>query len=97
MFIDNCQHFTQLSAEAICGRANRDTVRKFFDKRSIMKLPVAASRLVAPAYGCTRALHHGLMDKNESQQSVGKFLENMERFYLHPRVYVARRVNVLLF
>ncbi len=61
-----------------------------------MKLPVAASWLAAPVYGCTVALHHGLGRENpgesgEMYDGVGKFLQNIENFYLHPRVYAARR------
>lgn len=97
LFIDNCQHFTQLLAEVISGRTKREEVRQFFDKRSVMKLPVAASWLAAPMYGCTVALHHALKPEGDSEvrspahQSVGRFLDSMENFYLHPRVYAARR------
>ena len=87
--IDNCQHFAQLLAEVISGRENRDKAREFFDKTSFMNLPVAASWLLAPVYGCTMALHHGLT--GDAQEQVGKFLENIEDFYLHPRVYAKRR------
>ena len=97
LFIDNCQHFTQLLAEVISGRAKRDEVRQFFDKRSVMKIPVAASWLAAPVYGCTVALHHALKPEGDSEatssahENVGRFLDSMENFYLHPRVYAARR------
>jgi len=60
-----------------------------------MKLPVAASWLAAPVYGCTKALHYALKpetpnDSGEIYQKVGTFLESMENFYLHPRVLAAR-------
>lgn len=103
LFIDNCQHFTQLLAEVISGRLKRDDVRRFFDSRSVMKIPIAASWLAAPVYGCTVALHHALKPEGDgdgdgtatsessAHQSVGRFLDSMENFYLHPRVYAARR------
>lgn len=96
IWVDNCQHFSQLLAEVISGRDNREETRKFFDKRSIMKLPVAASWVIAPVYGCTVVLHHALQpdsstSSNTAHEKVGAFLENMENFYLHPRVFAARR------
>ncbi|KAH7383636.1 hypothetical protein BKA64DRAFT_163833 [Cadophora sp. MPI-SDFR-AT-0126] len=68
-----------------------------------MKIPIAASWLAAPVYGCTVALHHALKPEGDgdgdgtatsessAHQSVGRFLDSMENFYLHPRVYAARR------
>jgi len=82
-------------AEAISVREDKAAVVEFFDKRSVMKLPVAASWLAAPVYGCTKALHHALEpeipgENDEVYQGVAKFLNNMENFYLHPRILAAR-------
>jgi hypothetical protein len=55
-----------------------------------MKLPVVASWLAAPLYGTTNALHYALND-GEIKEKVSGFLNNMEEFYYHPRVYAGRR------
>lgn len=61
-----------------------------------MKFSVAASWLAAPVYGCTRALHHALDpgisgEGNMVYHAADTFLEDMENFYLHPRILAARR------
>ncbi len=96
LFIDNCQHFTQLLTEVIRGKESREVTRQFFEKRSVMKFPVAASWLVAPVYGCTKVLHHALKPEDPTEvsnvhQNVGLVLDHMENFILHPRVFAARR------
>lgn len=87
-------------AEAISSKKDRGDIAGFFNKRSVLKLPVAASWLVAPVYGCTRALHHALEKEADADDSdifknvhggVSQFLNNMESYYLHPRVLAARR------
>ena len=95
LWIDNCQQFCQQLAEAICSRDTRDDVTAFFNKRSVMKLPAAASFVAAPVYGATRALHHGL-GEGEFKEEVGKALDQMEKFFLHPRVYAMRKRARLL-
>jgi hypothetical protein len=60
-----------------------------------MRLPVAASVAIAPLYGGLRAIHHGLRG-TDMQDSVGQVLDSVERWFLHPRVYAARRRNTWL-
>ncbi|KAI9891415.1 MAG: hypothetical protein M1814_002734 [Vezdaea aestivalis] len=58
LMIDNCQLFSQMLAEAIGGRENVVVIRNLFAKKSMMKIPVAGSWVMAPAYHLVSTVHH---------------------------------------
>lgn len=97
IWVDNCQLFAQLLAEAIGGKENAAAIRHILNAKSLLKLPIAASWVAAPAYHIIAVLHH-LLPKHSSPGSRPAFLrqadeilEKFENFFYHPRVYVGRR------
>jgi hypothetical protein len=92
--IDNCQQFTAQLAETICGYENREEVRKFFEKKSFMKFPIAMSWAIAPFYGTAVGVHYALRDLDEIQKPFTKTIDNMEKYYFHPRIYSGRKRQI---
>ena len=68
VFLDNCQLFCQLLAETVGGKDNVEQVRKAMEKKSVMKLPLAASWMAGPAYHFMATVQHSLPKDDEKSR-----------------------------